>query len=125
MTGATVDGTKNSDGAYVGSAKVTVNAADEGGSGVAGVEYSLDAGPYLAYTDPVIVDRVGRHTVAYRASDKAGNTSEPLTVDFTVVSGQVPPPPCPEYDERQTVIVGTVDSGCRTGSPTTGAGSTR
>ncbi|NEB09642.1 DUF1080 domain-containing protein [Streptomyces coelicoflavus] len=111
VTGATVDGTKDSDGAYVGSAKVTVNAADEGGSGVAGVEYSLDAGPYLAYTDPVVVDRVGRHTVAYRASDKAGNTSEPLTVSFTVVAGQVPPPPCPEYDERLTVIVGTVDSG--------------
>ncbi|MEU9652275.1 family 16 glycoside hydrolase [Streptomyces sp. NPDC048110] len=111
VTGATVDGTKDSDGAYVGSAKVTVSAADEGGSGVAAVEYSLDAGPYLAYTDPVVVDRVGRHTVAYRASDKAGNTSEPLTVSFTVVAGQVPPPPCPEYDERRTVIVGTVDSG--------------
>ncbi|MEV5761951.1 family 16 glycoside hydrolase [Streptomyces tendae] len=111
VTGATVDGTKNSDGAYVGSAKVTVNATDEGGSGVAGVEYSLDAGPYLAYTDPVVVDRVGRHTVAYRASDKAGNTSEPLTVSFSVVAGGVPAPPCPEYDERQTVIVGTVDSG--------------
>ncbi len=111
VTGATVDGTKDSDGAYVGSAKVTVSAADEGGSGVAGVEYSLDAGPYLAYTDPVVVDRVGRHTVAYRASDKAGNTSEPLAVSFTVVAGQVPPPPCPEYDERRTVIVGTVDSG--------------
>ncbi|MEU5142674.1 family 16 glycoside hydrolase [Streptomyces sp. NPDC021139] len=111
VTGATVDGTKNSDGAYVGSAKVTVNATDEGGSGVAGVEYSLDAGPYLAYTEPVVVDRVGRHTVAYRASDKAGNTSEPLTVSFTVVAGGVPAPPCPEYDERLTVIVGTVDSG--------------
>ncbi|MFC8219376.1 OmpL47-type beta-barrel domain-containing protein [Streptomyces sp. NPDC057362] len=111
VTGATVDGTKDSDGAYVGSATVTVSAADEGGSGVAGVEYSLDAGPYLAYTDPVVVDRVGRHTVAYRASDKAGNTSEPLTVSFTVVAGQVPPPPCPEYDERRTVIIGTVDSG--------------
>ncbi|NED00794.1 glycosyl hydrolase, partial [Streptomyces sp. SID6648] len=73
--------------------------------GVAGVEYSLDAGPYLAYTGPVIVDRVGRHTVAYRASDKAGNTSEPLTVSFTVVAGGVPAPPCPEYDERLTVIV--------------------
>ncbi|MFC8083867.1 OmpL47-type beta-barrel domain-containing protein [Streptomyces sp. NPDC057340] len=111
VTGATVDGTKNSDGAYVGSAKVTVNATDEGGSGVAGVEYSLDAGPYLAYTEPVVVDRVGRHTVAYRASDKAGNTSEPLTVSFSVVAGGVPAPPCPEYDERLTVIVGTVDSG--------------
>ena len=111
VTGATVDGTKNSDGAYVGSAKVTVNATDEGGSGVAGVEYSLDAGPYLAYTDPVVVDRVGRHTVAYRASDEAGNTSEPVSVSFTVVAGQVPGPPCPEFDERQTVIVGTVDTG--------------
>ncbi|AQS66486.1 OmpL47-type beta-barrel domain-containing protein [Streptomyces pactum] len=111
VTGATVEGTKNSDGAYVGSAEVTVSATDEGGSGVAGVQYSLDAGPYLAYTEPVVVDRVGRHTVAYRASDKAGNTSAPLTVSFTVVAGQVPPPPCPEYDERLTVIVGTVDSG--------------
>ncbi|MZE67618.1 family 16 glycoside hydrolase [Streptomyces sp. SID5789] len=111
VTGATVDGTKDSAGAYVGSAKVTVNATDEGGSGVAGVEYSLDAGPYLAYSAPVVVDRVGRHTVAYRASDKAGNTSEPVTVSFTVVAGQVPGPPCPEFDERQTVIVGTVDTG--------------
>jgi plastocyanin len=111
VTGATVDGTKDSAGAYVGSAKVTVSATDEGGSGVAGVEYSLDAGPYLAYTGPVVVDRVGRHTVAYRATDKAGNTSAPVTVSFTVVSGQVPPPPCPEYDERLTVIVGTVDTG--------------
>ncbi|WP_077801748.1 OmpL47-type beta-barrel domain-containing protein [Streptomyces sp. JHA26] len=112
VTGATVEGTKNSDGAYVGSAKVTVGATDEGGSGVAGIEYSLDAGPYLAYTAPVVVDRVGAHTVTYRASDRAGNTSEPLSVSFTVVAGGgVPAPPCPEYDERRTVIVGTVDSG--------------
>ncbi|MEU0287236.1 family 16 glycoside hydrolase [Streptomyces sp. NPDC006147] len=111
-TGVTVQGTKNSDGAYVGRATVTVTADDgHDGSGVARVEYSLDGGPYLAYTAPVIVDRAGRHTVAYRATDKAGNTSEPLTVSFTVVSGGVPAPPCPEYDERLTVIVGTVDSG--------------
>ncbi|MFC9117433.1 MULTISPECIES: OmpL47-type beta-barrel domain-containing protein [Streptomyces] len=111
-TGVTVHGTKNSDGAYVGRATVTVTADDgHDGSGVARVEYSLDGGPYLAYTAPVIVDRAGRHTVAYRATDKAGNTSEPLTVSLTVVSGGVPAPPCPEYDERLTVIVGTVDSG--------------
>ncbi|MBQ0825773.1 OmpL47-type beta-barrel domain-containing protein [Streptomyces tagetis] len=111
VTGVSVTGSKNSDGAYVGSAKVTVSATDEGGSGVAGIEYSLDAGPYLAYSQPVVVDRAGRHTVAYRASDKAGNTSQPLTVSFTVVAGTVPAPPCPEYDERRTVFVGTVDSG--------------
>ncbi|MGW5971318.1 OmpL47-type beta-barrel domain-containing protein [Streptomyces sp. NPDC055186] len=111
VTGVTVEGSKNSAGAYVGSAKVTVSASDGHGSGVAGIEYSLDGGPYLAYTAPVLVDRAGRHTLAYRASDKAGNTSAPLTVSFTVVSGQVPPPPCPEFDERLTVFVGEVDSG--------------
>ncbi|MGC2999030.1 OmpL47-type beta-barrel domain-containing protein [Streptomyces sp. G35A] len=112
VTGVTVEGTRNSDGAYVGTAKVTVGAADEGGSGVAGIEYALDGGPYLAYGGPVVVDRAGRHTVAYRASDKAGNTSAPLTVSFTVVAGGgVPAPDCPEYDERRTVFVGTVDSG--------------
>ncbi|WP_326719398.1 DUF1080 domain-containing protein [Streptomyces sp. NBC_00243] len=112
VTGVTVDGTKNSDGAYVNSAKVTVSATDAGGSGVAAIEYSLDAGPYLAYTAPVLVDRVGAHTVAYRARDKAGNTSEPRTVSFTVApGGGVPAPNCPEFDERLTVIVGTVDSG--------------
>ncbi|GGP77316.1 plastocyanin [Streptomyces calvus] len=112
-TGVTVEGTRNSDGAYVGDATVTVSADDgHGGSGVAGIEYSLDGGPYLAYTEPVVVDRAGRHTVTYRATDRAGNTSEPRTVSFTVVAdGGVPAPNCPEYDERLTVIVGTVDSG--------------
>ncbi|MET7848804.1 family 16 glycoside hydrolase [Streptomyces avermitilis] len=112
VTGVTVDGTRNSNGAYVNSAKVTVSATDDGGSGVATTEYSLDGGPYLAYTGPVSVDRAGAHTVVYRASDKAGNTSEPRSVSFTVASGGgVPAPDCPEYDERLTVIVGTVDSG--------------
>ncbi|MEV5320361.1 family 16 glycoside hydrolase [Streptomyces sp. NPDC052687] len=111
VTGATVEGTQNSDGAYVTRVTVTVTATDAGGSGVDRIEYSLDGGPYLAYTAPLIVDRAGAHTVAYRATDKAGNTSPARTVTFTVVPGQVPAPPCPEYDERLTVIVGTVDSG--------------
>jgi plastocyanin len=113
VTGVTVEGTRNSDGAYVNSARVTVTATDAHGSGVERIEYSLDGGPYLAYSSPVVVDRAGAHTVAYRATDKAGNTSAALTVTFTVVSGQVPAPDCPEYDERLTVIVGTVDSGVR------------
>ncbi|MGW2335163.1 OmpL47-type beta-barrel domain-containing protein [Streptomyces sp. NPDC001685] len=112
VTGVTVEGTKNSSGAYVGSAKVTVTAADEHhGSGVDRIEYSIDGGPYLAYSAPVVVDRAGTHTLAYRATDKAGNTSAARTVTFTVVSSQVPAPNCPEFDERLTVIVGTVDSG--------------
>lgn len=113
VTGATVEGTRNSNGAYINSAKVTVSATDDhGGSGVAAIEYSLDGGPYLAYTAPVSVDRAGTHSVTYRARDKAGNTSEPRTVSFTVApGGGVPAPNCPEYDERLTVVVGAVDTG--------------
>ncbi|MFD5945318.1 OmpL47-type beta-barrel domain-containing protein [Streptomyces collinus] len=113
VTGVTVEGTKNSAGAYVNSARVTVTATDAHGSGVERIEYSLDGGPYLAYSAPVVVDRAGAHTVAYRATDKAGNTAAARTVTFTVVSGQVPAPDCPEYDERLTVFAGTVDSGVR------------
>jgi len=110
-TSATVAGEKNSDGNYVGRAKVTVTATDDD-SGVERIEYSLDGGPYLAYTAPVTVDRVGRHTIAHRATDKAGNTSGARQVAFTVVEGGgVPGPACPEWDERLTVIVGTVDTG--------------
>ncbi|MEV3987954.1 family 16 glycoside hydrolase [Streptomyces sp. NPDC049837] len=111
-TTATVTGSKNSDGAFITSATVAVTATDTGGSGVDKVEYSLDGGPYLAYTAPVVVDRVGYHTVLHRATDKAGNTSAAKQVSFNVAEGGgVPAPNCPEYDERLTVIVGTVDSG--------------
>ncbi|MBT2401413.1 OmpL47-type beta-barrel domain-containing protein [Streptomyces sp. ISL-100] len=111
-TTATVTGDKNADGAYITSAKVTLAATDAGGSGVDKVEYSLDGGPYLAYITPVIVDRVGRHTVDHRATDKAGNTSVAKQVAFTIAEGGgVPAPNCPEHDERLTVIVGTVDTG--------------
>lgn len=110
-TAAKAEGTKNSDGNYLGSAKVTITATDAG-SGVAKTEYSLDGGPYLAYTTPVVVDRVGRHTLAHRATDKAGNTSSAKKLTFTVdEGGGVPAPACPEWDERLTVIVGTVDTG--------------
>ncbi|MFF8713426.1 OmpL47-type beta-barrel domain-containing protein [Streptomyces sp. NPDC015184] len=110
-TSATVEGTKNSDNAYITSAEVTITATDAE-SGVDKVEYSLDGGPYLAYTTTVIVDRVGHHTVAHRATDRAGNTSVAKQVSFTVAEGGgVPAPNCPEFDERLTVIVGTVDTG--------------
>ncbi|MEU3250604.1 family 16 glycoside hydrolase [Streptomyces sp. NPDC006997] len=111
VTGVTVAGSRNADGAYIGAAEVTVTATDEGGSGVDRIEYSLDGGPYLAYGGPVVVDRAGAHILAYRATDKAGNTAAARTLSLTVVSSPVPPPHCPEYDERLTVFVGTVDSG--------------
>lgn len=110
-TSVKVEGDKNSDGAFITSAKATVTATDDD-SGVEKVEYSLDGGPYLAYTAPVIVDRVGHHTITHRATDKAGNTSEAKKASFTIAQGGgVPAPNCAEFDERHTVFVGTVDTG--------------
>ncbi|MFG2888930.1 OmpL47-type beta-barrel domain-containing protein [Streptomyces sp. NPDC048248] len=110
-TTAEVTGDKNSDGNYLDRATVTLTATD-GESGVAKTEYAMDGGPFLAYSTPVVVDRAGRHTVAHRATDEAGNTSQARTVSFTVAQGGgVPAPNCPEWDERLTVIVGTVNTG--------------
>nr|WSW65286.1 hypothetical protein OG461_03280 [Streptomyces sp. NBC_00995] len=106
---ATVTGTKNDAGAYVGSATVTVSATDTE-SGVAGIEYSLDGGPYLGYDGPVSVTKSGSHTVLYRAGDKAGNTSAPQSLSLTVVDGK-PPADCAEADDRSTVFTGLVNTG--------------
>ncbi|TQS18224.1 cupredoxin domain-containing protein [Microbispora hainanensis] len=84
---ASVTGDKNADGDYVGSAAVTISATDDE-SGVETVEYALDGGAFQAYSAPVPVDQVGEHTVRYRATDKAGNTSEVQSVMFTVVAPQ-------------------------------------
>ena len=71
---AQVAGDRDDDGNYVGAATVTVNATDAD-SGVARVEYALDGGPFGTYSAPVTVNSPGAHTVQYRATDVAGNTS--------------------------------------------------
>ncbi|WP_435737383.1 Ig-like domain repeat protein [Cellulosimicrobium sp. PMB13] len=85
---AQVTGEQDGDGAYVGGATVTLAATDDG-SGVAGVEYDLDGAGWQAYDEPFVVDAVGAHTLQFRATDTAGNTSEPQTATFTVVEGDV------------------------------------
>jgi hypothetical protein len=82
---ASVTGDKDTDGNYLSSATVTVSASDTE-SGVDTVEYALDGGAYTAYSAPVSVTDLGSHTVKYRATDKAGNTSPEGSVSFTVVA---------------------------------------
>jgi hypothetical protein len=88
-------GETNADGAYLGSAEVMLSATDEG-SGVDSIEYRLDDGAWTAYADPFTVDEVGDHTVTYRATDVAGNVSEPQQKAFTVVEGPGEDPDAPE-----------------------------
>lgn len=85
--GAEVTGEQDADGNYVGTATVTVTAADDGGSGVALVEYEIDDTGFQPYTGPVVVDEPGTHAVQYRATDNAGNESATGSTPFTVVEG--------------------------------------
>ncbi|GAA1617828.1 hypothetical protein GCM10009828_052590 [Actinoplanes couchii] len=89
-------------------ATVTVTATDAD-SGVAKIEYQLDAGAWTAYTAPVVVTAVGDHTLGYRAADKAGNVAAVKTVTFTVAGSGTDQ--CPGSDTRATVIIDGDDTG--------------
>ncbi|MEU8183605.1 chitobiase/beta-hexosaminidase C-terminal domain-containing protein [Micromonospora sp. NPDC049044] len=107
---ATVAGDRNDDGAYVGGATVTVTATDDG-SGVASIEYALDAGAWTAYSAPVTVRATGAHTVRFRATDTAGNSAAEQATTFTVVADGTDA--CPESDTRATVVIDGDDTGVR------------
>ncbi|MET8995637.1 copper-binding protein [Amycolatopsis sp. NPDC004169] len=94
---------------YVGSATVTVTAADAE-SGVGVVEYKVDGAAWTRYAAPVVVTALGAHTVRARATDVAGNVSAELPGSFTVVAAPPPPDACPVSDTRETVVIGGIDS---------------
>ena len=62
----------NDNGWNNGAVPVTL-AATDAASGVVSTEYSLDGGPWTAYTQPVDVSGDGTHEVAFRSKDAAGN----------------------------------------------------
>jgi plastocyanin len=118
---ATVTGTRDTAGNYVGGATVTVTASDAQ-SGVSTVEYQLDGGAWTAYTAPVVVTTVGAHMLHSRATDVAGNVSPEAMTSFTVVappSDSTPPTVSAQvtgtrdtagnYVERATVTVTATD----------------
>jgi len=107
---AEVTGTQDDDGAYVGTATIALTATDTD-SDVASVEYNLDGAGWTAYTQPLTVTDAGDHTLQYRATDTAGNTSEAQTVTFTVVAeepGTDPEPGDECTDVREFVTVGDI-----------------
>jgi PKD repeat protein/type 1 glutamine amidotransferase len=68
-------GAANGDGWHNQAVPVTLTATDEA-SGVAGIEYSLDGGPWTPYTDTVTISGEGQHELRYRSTDKAGNVED-------------------------------------------------
>ncbi|WP_170179091.1 OmpL47-type beta-barrel domain-containing protein [Solirubrobacter pauli] len=78
-------GAQNPSGAYLGRATLALGATDS--SGVSRVEYSLDGTEWTRYTEPVAFTTRGTFTVRFRATDRAGNTSDVQQSTFTVVAG--------------------------------------
>jgi hypothetical protein len=93
------------EGTYNTPVTVTLDAIDEG-SGVDTVEYALNGGDWVVYTEPFTIEDEGAHTVAYRASDVAGNTSEPASVEFEIKADA-----CAGSDLSETVVMRDIDSG--------------
>ncbi len=53
-------------------------------SGVALAEYSLDGGPWTAYTGPVAITEEGTHTLRYKSIDNAGNREPMGSLSLTI-----------------------------------------
>lgn len=54
-------------------------------SGVADIEYQINGGSWVtAGSDPLVLDQVGTYSIAYRATDAAGNVTAIKTVTATI-----------------------------------------
>jgi PKD repeat protein/glucose/arabinose dehydrogenase/type 1 glutamine amidotransferase len=82
VTTATTDpATPGPGGWFTGPVTVSLAAADEqGGSGVARTEYTVDGGAFVPYTVPFTVTGDGTHEVTYRSVDAAGNVESAKTL---------------------------------------------
>jgi len=54
------------------SPRITLSANDAG-SGVGAITYTLDGGSAQSYSGPFVITGNGPHAVSYRATDNAGN----------------------------------------------------
>ena len=80
---ADVRGTSGQDGWYVSSVDVEINASDAL-SGLLGIQYSLDGGPWENYTSIITIIASGEHTLLYRAEDIAGNVQTEVELKLLV-----------------------------------------
>jgi glucose/arabinose dehydrogenase/PKD repeat protein len=64
---------------------VTATATDDG-AGQVGIEYRLDDGDWTEYTAPIVVDQDGTVVVDVRATDQAGNVSDPVSAEVRIDS---------------------------------------
>src|SRR5207247_7977081 len=79
---ASVYGSVGSSGWFVRNATVALTASDSL-SGVAGISYRIDAGPWKDYSGPFLVSE-GTHTIEFFAVDMAGNEEAIRSITVSV-----------------------------------------
>jgi hypothetical protein len=86
QTTASVNRTANESGWYNTTVSVHLSAADQR-CGVGSLRYRLDGGPWTPFSGDVIIADEGNHTLAYQATDAAGNAgterSLAVRIDWT------------------------------------------
>ncbi len=76
----------NSTNSYNNKVKITINSSDQGGSGLAYSQYSVNRAGYKNYDSSFIIDSAGSYTITAKAVDGKGNTSVTNEIAFRVVS---------------------------------------
>jgi len=79
-------------GTYYSNVKVTLNASDTGGSGVAHTYYSVNGGATIVYSGAAFtVSALGSDSVLYWSVDRAGNVESAHTVTFNIATPTAAP----------------------------------
>ncbi|QOR69823.1 discoidin domain-containing protein [Ruania alkalisoli] len=83
---------------YVGNNWVTVAlSAEDGGSGIGGLEYRFDDGDWFSYTEPFSLKRSDRQLLEYRGTSPDGTAEETRCIAFEPGGGRVDVTVSPDY----------------------------
>jgi hypothetical protein len=116
VTAIALDGTSGQAGWYRSAVTVTLTAADnEGGTGVAAIQYRINGGALQTYTAPFTVASNGTSYLTVQATDRAGNVEAPapstvIKVDTTAPAIGLASPQPIEYLYNRTVNVSVAAS---------------
>ncbi len=80
---AIFDGSSIAPDVYNGSVAITLEATDRNDSGIASLEYILDAAPAVSYTGPITVSAAGAHLLRVTAEDGNANVTQ-KSFGFTI-----------------------------------------
>ncbi len=90
VTNARFEGSVYATDVYNDQVKIFITAADEGGSGLAILQYAINDGAYINYTVPFAIQTPGDYNLKIKAVDANGNQKIVSAYNFTVIDPNAP-----------------------------------